>query len=61
MHFILQSMPQSLNDFLLHPYAMDDPVWAGITRQLTTALDVVDAQYIIVQGLWQYTVVYRTL
>ena len=39
----VQSMPQFLNDFLLRQYALDDRVWAEITRLLITALDAVDA------------------
>ena len=29
-----QCMPQSLNYFSLHQYALDDRVWAGVTRKL---------------------------
>ena len=45
-------MPQSLNEFLLRLYALDDRVWAGITRKLLLPRQTNHAQGKFVQGLW---------
>lgn len=36
----LQCMPQSLNQSLVRPYALDSRVWAGITRKLIATCKV---------------------
>ena len=36
-------MPQSLDVISLRPYALDDLVWAGITRKLIAARNALDA------------------
>ena len=38
-------MPQSLNNFTLCLYALDDRMWAGITRKLITARNALDAAH----------------
>ena len=38
----LQCMPQSLNNFSLRPYGLDDHVWAGITCKPITVHNALD-------------------
>ena len=54
----LQCMPQSLNECLLRLYALDERVWAGITRKLITARNALDASRSVKirSGIVAYTV-----
>ena len=51
-------MPQSLYEFVLRLYTLDDRVWAGITRKLIAASNVLDASRSVKirSGIVAYTV-----
>ena len=52
-------MPQSLNKFSLRPYALDERVWAGITRKLIAEHNALGASRSVKirSGVVAYTVV----
>ena len=52
-------MTQSLSDFSLHLYALDDRVWAEITCKLVTVCNELDAArcYLQIRGIVARTVI----
>ena len=44
-------MSQSLNDFSLRPYALDDRLWAGSTHKLITARNALDGARLLVKNI----------
>ena len=59
MSATLQCMPQSLNDFSLHQYALDDRMWAEIASKLITPRNALDAARSVKIRSWivAYTVI----